>query len=42
VVRLLLAKGVDINAQFGNALQAASDHGHEAVVQLLQDSINRL
>jgi hypothetical protein len=38
VVKLLLDKGVDINAQdwlYGNALQAASAKGHEAVVQLL-------
>jgi len=40
VVRLLLDKGADVNAQggsFGNALQAASENGHEAVVRLLLD-----
>ena len=41
VVRLLLDKGADVNAQGGyyyaNALQAASDRGHEAVVRLLLD-----
>jgi len=33
----LLAKGADINAQgtYGNALQAASAKGHQAVVELL-------
>jgi ankyrin repeat protein len=38
-VRLLLDKGADVNAQggeYGNALQAASLEGHEAVVKLLQ------
>jgi ankyrin repeat protein len=38
VVRLLLDKGADVNAQGGvyhNALQAASERGHEAVVRLL-------
>ena len=37
-VRLLMEKGAKINAQggyFGNALQAASRDGHEAVVRLL-------
>jgi ankyrin repeat protein len=37
-VRLLLEKGVNVNAQggvYGNALQAASHNGHEAVVRLL-------
>jgi ankyrin repeat protein len=40
VVRLLLDKGADVNAQggvYGNALYAASIRGHEAVVQLLRD-----
>ena len=40
VVRLLLEKGADVNAQggyYGNALQAASARGHEAVVRLLLD-----
>jgi ankyrin repeat protein len=40
VVRLLLDKGADVNAQggeYGNALQAASSEGHEAVVRLLLD-----
>jgi ankyrin repeat protein len=35
---LLLDKGVDVNAQggyYGNALQAASDEGHDSVVTLL-------
>ncbi|KAF2818579.1 ankyrin, partial [Ophiobolus disseminans] len=38
VVRLLLEKNADVNAQggkYGNALQAASDGGHEQVVKLL-------
>ena len=38
VVRLLLEKGADVNAQggdYGNALQAASNGGHEGVVRLL-------
>jgi ankyrin repeat protein len=38
VVRLLLEKGAEVNAQggiYGNALQAASHVGHEAVVRLL-------
>jgi hypothetical protein len=38
MVKLLLDKGVDVNAQggdYGNALQAASVGGHEAVVKLL-------
>jgi hypothetical protein len=37
-VRLLLDKGAEVNAQggqYGNALQAASHGGHEAVVRLL-------
>ena len=41
VVRLLLEKGADVNAQggqYGNALQAASYRGHEAVVRLLLKS----
>ena len=40
VVKLLLDKGADINAQggeYGNALQAASHRGHERVVKLLLD-----
>jgi hypothetical protein len=40
VVRLLLDKGVHVNAQgglLGNALQAASACGYEAVVRLLLD-----
>jgi hypothetical protein len=41
VVKMLLDKGADVNAQggdYGNALQAASDRGHrghEAVVKML-------
>ena len=37
---MLLDKGADVNAQggeYGNALQAASAGGHEAVVRLLVD-----
>ena len=37
---MLLDKGVDVNAQggrFGNALQAASERGHEKVVTMLLD-----
>jgi hypothetical protein len=40
VVRMLLDKGPDVNAQGGrysNALQAASWGGHEKVVQMLLD-----
>jgi hypothetical protein len=40
VTRLLLDKGVNVNAQgghFGNALQAASARGHEQVVKTLLD-----
>jgi ankyrin repeat protein len=40
VVRLLVAKGADVNTQggyYGNALQAASERGHKAVVRLLRD-----
>ena len=40
VVKLLLEKGADVNAQggyYGNALQAASWRGHEAIVKLLLD-----
>jgi ankyrin repeat protein len=40
VVKLLLDKGADVNAQGGcynNALQAASQEGHEQVVKLLLD-----
>jgi ankyrin repeat protein len=40
MVKMLLDKGADINAQsgqYGNALQAASSRGHEAVVRLLLD-----
>jgi ankyrin repeat protein len=39
-VKTLLDKGADVNAQggeFGNALYAASEGGHEAVVKLLLD-----
>jgi ankyrin repeat protein len=42
VVKMLLDKGADVNAQggeYGSALQAASDRGHKAVVKLL--GINR-
>jgi ankyrin repeat protein len=38
VVKMLLDKGADVNAQggeYGNALYAASAVGHEAVVKLL-------
>lgn len=38
IVKLLLDKGVDVNAQGGfycNALQAASVRGHERIVKLL-------
>ncbi|RYP75133.1 hypothetical protein DL771_002594 [Monosporascus sp. 5C6A] len=38
VVKLLLSKGADVNAQggtYGNALQEASANGHEKVVKLL-------
>jgi Ankyrin repeats (3 copies) len=38
LVQLLLEKGAEVNAQggfLGNALQAASDRGHEATVRLL-------
>jgi ankyrin repeat protein len=37
-VKLLLEKNADVNAQggdYGNALQAASEGGHEQVVKLL-------
>ena len=42
VVRMLLDKGVDINARSGpfegrNALQMASEHGHNQIVQMLLD-----
>jgi ankyrin repeat protein len=40
VVKLLLDKGADANAQggrFGNALYGASVRGHEALVKLLRD-----
>jgi ankyrin repeat protein len=40
VVKLLVDKGADVNAQGGvhsNALQAASLRGHEQVVKLLVD-----
>jgi ankyrin repeat protein len=40
IVKLLVDKGADVNAQggeYGNALQAASYEGHEAVVRLLLD-----
>ncbi|KAF2729999.1 hypothetical protein EJ04DRAFT_446072 [Polyplosphaeria fusca] len=38
---MLLDKGADVNAQggrYGNALQAASYGGHEAVVKMLLDA----
>jgi ankyrin repeat protein len=38
IIRLLLDKSADVNAQggfFGNALQAASERGHEQVVKML-------
>ena len=38
IIQLLVEKGVDVNAQggdYGNALQAASNRGHEGIVQLL-------
>ncbi|KAL5356421.1 hypothetical protein BJX96DRAFT_171598 [Aspergillus floccosus] len=38
IVRLLIEKGADVNARggfYGNALQAASDAGHQEIVQLL-------
>ncbi|KAF1963965.1 hypothetical protein BU23DRAFT_376242, partial [Bimuria novae-zelandiae CBS 107.79] len=38
--KLLLNKGADVNAQggeYGNALQAASERDHEAIVKLLLD-----
>jgi ankyrin repeat protein len=41
VVKLLLDKGVDVNAQgghYGNALQAASFRGHKQVVKLLLEA----
>jgi ankyrin repeat protein len=41
VTRLLLDKGVNVNAQgghFGNALQAASERGDEQVVKTLLDA----
>jgi ankyrin repeat protein len=37
-VKDLLSKGADVNAQggrYGNALQAASQRGHSAIVELL-------
>jgi ankyrin repeat protein len=40
IVKLLLDKGANVNAQggnFGSALQAASFEGHEAEVKLLLD-----
>ncbi len=40
MVKMLLDKGADVNAQgghFGNALQAASYEGHDQVVQMLLD-----
>jgi hypothetical protein len=37
VVRLLVDRGADANAQDGNTLQAAASNGDEAVVQLLVD-----
>ena len=41
LARLLLDKEADVNAQggyYGNALQAASDRGHEQIVKLLLDN----
>ncbi len=37
MVQILLNKGADVNAQgkYGNALQAASLHGRDQVVQML-------
>ncbi|KZP27544.1 hypothetical protein FIBSPDRAFT_730607, partial [Athelia psychrophila] len=38
IVRLLLEKGADVNAPggyYGNALQAASEGGHDVIVRLL-------
>ncbi|KAF8817312.1 hypothetical protein BYT27DRAFT_6865538, partial [Phlegmacium glaucopus] len=39
IVKLLLEKGANVNAQegeeFGSALRAASSRGHEAIVKLL-------
>ncbi|CAI0655001.1 unnamed protein product, partial [Colletotrichum noveboracense] len=40
IVRMLLDKGADVNAQggdYGNALQAASFKGHDNIVQMLLD-----
>ncbi|KAK4220982.1 ankyrin repeat-containing domain protein, partial [Podospora fimiseda] len=40
IVKLLLDKGADVNAQggfYGNALQAASSEGHQQIVKLLLD-----
>ena len=40
MVRILLDKGADVNAQgglYGNALQAASEGGHDLMVQMLID-----
>ncbi|ERF68928.1 hypothetical protein EPUS_09418 [Endocarpon pusillum Z07020] len=40
MVQMLLEKGAEVNAQggkYGNALQAASNRGHEKVVQMLLD-----
>ena len=37
---MLLDKGAEVNAQggwYGNALQAASEGGHEKVIQMLLD-----
>jgi hypothetical protein len=39
-VQMLMDAEADVNAQggfFGNALQAASQEGHEKVVQMLMD-----
>ena len=41
VVDQILQRNADVNAQggrYGNALQAASEHGHEQVVQILLDA----
>jgi ankyrin repeat protein len=41
VIQLLLENGADVSAQggaYGNALEAASDGGYEAVIQLLLEN----
>jgi len=45
IVKLLLEKGADVNAQggwHGNALQAASARGHEGIVKLLLRMVQML